>query len=146
MSRRRCCCNPPCDYCSSGRGPNQFEVVLDGFANGSCDCGNASPDGTYILDFGGDFACGWQYLLDSTDCGYTMIRLRVIDLMNGTYMVEVYVLGFVFGLGSGSNYFRKTYESKPDCSGFSSEDIPFSENTASYPCDASSATCLVTAL
>jgi hypothetical protein len=165
------CCNPsaltvPCDDCVGGKGPLEFQIVLDGFVDGTCtECERIND--TWVLAWGGGLpsliqcpsliGCSWSYYdNDSLGCpsGPETLRIGLGVGYNSTtskYFVCVAVER-VYGPGAGiegRTTFYKEYDSLVDCLNLADEDIPFDQEDlwfGSYICNGEAATCAVTAL
>ncbi len=127
-----CCCDDcPCSVCS-GASPCCWKVVISGVVEGSCgDC--ECIDGTYFVPY--STACDWTRTLSGAPCTDGVIQVTVF-LDGSDYKLQVKV---------GDNTWIKNYgASKPSCRTLVDESIAFSSSEAD--CDASSSTCLVTAV
>ena len=146
-----CCCSHPCNACIDGKGPVEFQVVIDGVVQHDpacatdplCDC--VGYNGTYILT--GSSSCRWVYQI-AHYFPSEWICLRIY-----TSGADV-VLDVIISQLGACNYsvfygalWRKIYADAAtiDCKSLSSESIPFFNSLHVY-CDFSSATCLVSAI
>lgn len=148
----------PCDQCSSGGGPSQYQMDLAGHAAGTeCDIAEcASLDGAYILDCGGS---GVGFCA-AENCAWTGDAVTACSTHSNTPSLNIFrdcdnVFGagdthyWAFVVGPASSFKKDYGASKPDCNSFSSEDIPFNANRlcgAGTCCDVSSGSCALTAL
>lgn len=127
-----CCCDM-CTWCVPPSGtPDEIQVVISGVTNDGCaDCGDFND--TFICSRAA-FQCYWTSD-EFTVCNWAhTIRVVINDV--GITVTDNHVgpLAYVA--------FRKSDESV-DCANLSSESIPF---LSDYDCDASSASCAITAL
>lgn len=136
-----CCCDLPvrCERCS-GNTPEQLEVVLAGIVNDLCnDC--AGLNGTFVLDrLDPDDSCIWTYYLPSEICNQISLSAQLLGdgvYTNTQLKIWMYFAGPVFLRDFGST-------NPVDCE-WSNLDVPY-DNSGGGQCDASAATCTVTAL
>lgn len=141
-----CCTVPPvvCNNCDDAT-PDEWEVVLDGYANDECsECANLNA--TYFLaqpDPVDDW-CTWYYELPTPICLVAAIKLEVFQYTFTHFWITVRlrdVAGFTL-----DTFTRHYYEgTKPPCSGASELDLPH-VGIPSLDCDCTLATCIVSGL
>jgi len=140
------CCGLWCPQrCTAA--PMQYQVVLAGIANDTCSCTDLND--AYILDRETDTEpantwCSWAYTVSPTICNVNVVRLQnyeptVIHPNDYSTLIRV-----VTGGGQGIFFRKLRGASKPDCTSYQSENIPY--HNCNIGCDASSATCVITAL
>jgi hypothetical protein len=158
----RCyCCGVENDcptHCSS-TAPSQFQVVMDGFANGTCtDCA-ANWNQTFTLSAthatihpSDATSCCWQVAFANRCLGSgnaNFLYLSIANISGSLLTVGAWgSLGSGCGVGSGSNQatFDKSYSfGAVPCATLSSESLTLNANGAPG-CDLSAATCEVTTL
>jgi len=128
-----CCCPAVCSACLNSCAPEEWEVVVQDVANGTCsDC--ADLNDTYIVT--PEVACIWRHVLDPVVCNLTIMKLLII----GSYIF----VRFYDVAGSNKLEFRQAYGSPPDCVNLSDEDLPYYSSDGR--CDGAAATCTITAL
>jgi hypothetical protein len=102
-----CGCSTCCSTCADG-GPDQLQVVLSGFTDGSCGTCDSTYNGTFILErycgscraaIGDDESvtvCGWAYTFSSpcTFAGFATFDLLLVsfqDAGGGNTLVQVMI-------------------------------------------------------
>lgn len=131
------CCNKcPCPECDGDNPPCCFKIVLSGMTDDGCSqchCFN----GAYYVENTSD--CVWQGSMGlgipCTDSAGDIPRITVFD-DGGNFKLK-------FEIG-GLTWIKNYGATKPTCEDLVDESIPFS--TSGEGCDASSSTCLVTAV
>lgn len=141
-----CCFSCDCPFCAGGV-PIELEVTLAGIANAPTLCTDCNLfNATFILAFGelGGSGCCWRYSFPGgAPCDATKLEACLQSNISLGYQLlvslqqdGVWSMTWTASLGF----------SKPDCTAWSSLDVPRPIATFNDPCDFSSSTCLVTAL
>jgi len=134
-----CCtkCDSACAYCTTGYGPQEWQVVIAGIVDGFCgDCDALGGlNGTYVLSFK-QAACEWRYVMPGAPCGYGLLSVNI--RLNG--VLEVWFWDYNRMLE-----FEKDFGDSVPCCDLVDEDIPYVGDATGH-CDGSSATCTLTAL
>lgn len=134
MPGQPCCCDEPCacGNCDGATPPCCFKVVISGIVEGSCgdcDCLNDTFHAPRVT------ACTWQRDTSAHLCDSEPLKVTVIEDA-GDFKLKVEL---------GGNVWIKNYTTtKPTCQSLTDESIPF--DSSGSDCDASSSTCLVTAV
>ena len=148
----RCCGRRWCARRCSDGGPLQFEVEIALIAAGTC--GNCLTfNDRFILDRHtvtdeANTWCRWSYSLGGAVCGIATVNLFAYEptpVFPGDYATSV----ALYNIGPGGPlYFRKLHGAvKPACKTFNNLVIPLVwQDPLWTDCDASAATCKVTAL
>lgn len=142
-------CDPnPCACAEcSGDIPRTLEVEFDGIVDGSCaDCDDLNTNGTpFIAPCSLSLGCFWEHELPSTVCAANFIWVfaRFDFLGNNAYTLDV---TFSTGVVFIARYEVNFGASKPDCSAWSSLNVPFDADGGGSLCDYTSSTCTVTAV
>ncbi len=140
-----CCPSPcPCQDCD-GDSPAEWEVVPQGFADGTwpgacTDCDEDLNDTPYIAGCNDPPECRWRYD-GSLPCGYFYIHVEV----GWVELEQLYRANVIFDYGNFSTIFSKTYETKPTCAQLIDEQLSLFSDTAAR-CDTTNAYVLLTAL
>lgn len=143
------CCTTDICHCCSGATPSQFEVIISGLTDDSCnDCDTAGAgqlNNTFVLNRGTIYqedGCEWFYEFE----GYCNIVLMGLWI----YKVANYARISVFAATDPVTWvyeWKKWYGTPGDIDcNLSSESIPWEPAGDTGLCDGSSSTCLVTAL
>jgi hypothetical protein len=122
MGGRPCCCASltTCGACADNKGPQQFEVVLTGFASKACtSCTNHND--TFILDAHPTFDCNWNSGTPNWCGGETILNLDIaLDVPSNHWLLDVDVLF------DDRVHFQRDYgTSRPECLTLTDDDIPF---------------------
>ena len=129
-----CCCDEPCKCgnCDGATPPCCFKVVISGIVEGSCGECDCLNDTFYAPRTS---ACTWERNTDPYLCDSSPIKVTVTEVA-GDFILKVEL---------GGNVWLKNYSTtKPTCQDLVDESIAFSSSGSD--CDASSSTCLVTAI
>jgi len=131
-----------CENCEDDLAPNEFQVMLSGIIEDGCgDCDSLND--TYVVPWREVVGCRWYYYLPAEICNVATVEVQVMApyLLLG-YHINVYLMD-----ASWTALCRWTKDygvEKPDCDALNNEVIPLSWQ--GWTCDASSSTCLLTAL
>lgn len=126
------CCKCPCPQCDGDTPPCCFKVVISGIVEGSCGECDCLNDTFYVPRY---TDCIWHQDTTPFLCDSHPIRVTVY-LDGSDYKLKVEL---------GGNVWIKNYgATKPTCQNLTDESIAYS--TSGSDCDASSSTCLVTAI
>lgn len=146
-----CCCPTTCPGCLSGTIPDEMQVVIAGVTDDSGFC--VDPDGTLVLEFKPEWdglaagfiqgACVW-FLDDSGGPSTRRWWLFVAPSYGMAVWASEYpqdyppsVVRVKYGVNLGA--------SKPDCTTFNNQDVPFIWED-DFHCDWTNSTCTVTSL
>lgn len=128
-----CCCGEcPCTHCDGSEPPCCFKVVISGIVEGTCGECDCLNDTFHIPRVS---TCTWQRNTDPYLCDSSPAKVTVF-LDGADYKLKVEL---------GGNVWLKDFSTtKPICQDLVDESIPFVSSGSD--CDASSSTCLVTAV
>lgn len=130
-----CCCGEcPCTHCDGSSPPCCFKVVISGITEGTCGECSCLNDTFYAPRTAN---CTWWQLLTTRSFPCDSSPLQVTVYLDGSdYKLKVEL---------GGNVWIKNYGgTKPTCEDLADESIAYSASGSD--CDASSSTCLVTAI
>jgi hypothetical protein len=145
-----CCeeCCWPCGGLSASELPSQFEIVISGVVDGPCADGLCDDiNGTFTVGFDSIVSgiCTWVYESTLDGCGYTDVVLLFSITATSSNMILHVLWEEAGGGGDLLCYFRESFSLPKACDAID-DSVDYYDSIATEQCDASSATCTVTAL
>jgi hypothetical protein len=149
------CCDPPCLACLGGGYPENVQVAISGIADDAstyCDELNGTYSLPYVESEDTPPTCEhrWRDTFTQQEDEYVWVQLYTLynaDTRNGrTHVTAIYYDGVVQKTVIGfRDYLDSPPADPPDCSNWSSFDLPFYSDPLNK-CDTDSAACAITAL
>jgi len=145
-----CCVD--CDTCS-GSGPVAYKAKFDAIESND-NCGSCSSyEISYVVPNTATGAiCTWANTVgvpdacDVPSAGSAEVRIMASTAGSNHYVSVAYTWGVSGGSAIDIDFSENYGTNKPDCVSFNNEDIQRTGDTVSSYCDASAATCRLTAL
>jgi len=140
-------CVVNCSTCDGGRAPQRLQMEVAGLQNFLClTCDDYNS--TYILNWGNATApssCRWFVVEDISSCGNALLAEVLLPRLGSSNLIALLHSGNTDPFTGGVGSWRKLLSAgELECTAW--DDIPLTYDGSPDECDASAATCHITAL